>query len=541
MIRTVVGLTVMAAGLLSAQAPSPAAADPPVILKSATRLVQVSVIVQDKKGQPVADLAKEDFQVKVNGKVQPLKVFSVASNRALPRSEESLPPGFYTNRVEANQSPSSVTIILMDTRNTSFADQVYAKAQIVKYLRTLEPNEHLGLYTLGSGLRVLHDYTADSAEFLRRLETSKNNALPDTARGEPNGALGNDALLLDSWTRAAGGVSGAERDFYTVDRVLTTLRAMEFIANHLAELPGRKNLVWVSGGFPLEIGFDSLDAWRDPSREQRSFTAEVEHTVRAMNDANIAVYPVDARGLMVDPGMDASRASLPRRNAIAPPIGFKNQSTMLELASRTGGEAYYNRNDIAGAIHAAVDDARVTYTLGFYPQDETFDGMFHKIEVRLPEHGELKLRYRKGYFDLGERPQNDQVRKAELRAAVWSPLDASALGLVGRVRPAPSKPGSLEVMLKVDHSEISLEEQADRWVGRLDILFVQRDDHGKEFNGVNDTLNLNLHQTLHDRLTKEDLVYNKVIPRATQATVLRLVVRDAASGALGSLTVPLGK
>jgi hypothetical protein len=113
--------------------------------------------------------------------------------------------------------------------------------------------------------------------------------------------------------------------------------------------------------------------------------------------------------------------------------------------------------------------------------------------------------------------------------------------LVGRVRPAPSKAGSLEVTLKVDHSEISLEQQADRWVGRLDVLFVQRDDHGKEFSGVNDTLSLNLHQALYDRMTKEDLVYSKVIPRAAQATMLRLVVRDAASGALGSLTVPLSK
>ena len=66
-------------------------------------------------------------------------------------------------------------------------------------------------------------------------------------------------------------------------------------------------------------------------------------------------------------------------------VGVRNQDTMNELASRTGGHAYYNRNDIDEAIHTAVDDSRVTYMLGFYPVDESFDGKFHKIDVEVIE------------------------------------------------------------------------------------------------------------------------------------------------------------
>ena len=87
---------------LIAQSPEP----PPVALKATTRLVQVNVVVHDKKGQPVADLKKEDFQIKVDGRVQPISVFSVDSAGALPTSKEPLPPNTFTNRLE--QRPGSL-------------------------------------------------------------------------------------------------------------------------------------------------------------------------------------------------------------------------------------------------------------------------------------------------------------------------------------------------------------------------------------------------------------------------------------------------
>jgi hypothetical protein len=105
------------------------------------------------------------------------------------------------------------------------------------------------------------------------------------------------------------------------------------------------------------------------------------------------------------------------------------------------------------------------------------------------EHSGLKLRYRKGYFDLPEEPQDDKTRKSELSDAVWSPIDGTALGLMAQVQPG-SKPGALEIVMKIDHTAISLQSQQDRWVGRLDILFVQKDDRGNQYNGLSDTVEL---------------------------------------------------
>jgi VWFA-related protein len=520
-------------------AQAPQAPQPPLILRSTTRLVQLNVIVQDKKGNPVTDLKKEDFEIKDAGKVQTVSLFSMESNAPLPTAAEPLPPNVFTNKLERRAgTPSSVSVILLDWLNTKFADRAYAQAQVVKFLQQqIKPEDHIGLYTLSRGLRVLHDYTSDSTELLARLNSSDGKSLPDLSRAESRSA--GDAMLLDTWLRG-GGASRAEADFYTINRVNGTLKAIEFIANHLSAVPGRKNLIWVSGGFPLEIGFDSPAAMRDPAREQRTFSDEIDRAVRAVNNANLAIYPVDARGLMTSPQFSAERRGNANRRPprIPPPApGSKNQDTMRELASRTGGRAYINTNDLNKAIRDAIQDTRVTYTLGFYPSGEKFDGKFHELKVKVERPG-ANIRYRKGYFDFAEQPQDEKTRKTELRDAVWSPMEASALGLVVQVQPDASKPTSLNVFVKIDPHGISLQQQGGRWDGRLDLLFVQKDDRGGQFNGTSDTMELQLLQANYEKVSTEGLIYKKTIEMAPQANQLRVVVRDAASGTVGTVTIP---
>lgn len=253
--------------------------NPPVILRSTTRLVQLNVIVT-KGGQPAGGLKKEDFVVTDNGKPQDVTVFSQNSSAPLPTTATPLPENTFTNRLEQKSgTPASITVILLDTLNTKWSDQAYARRQVVKFLQQIQPGDHIGVYTLGSSLKVLHDYTSDSAELLRRLASYKGGAIPDLQGGEPMKGMDGDTLMLDSWLRGAG-ATGMERDFYTKDRTIGTLKALEFIADHLSRVPGRKSLIWVSGGFPLTIGFDNMAAWHDPTRLQESFGDEIDRTVR---------------------------------------------------------------------------------------------------------------------------------------------------------------------------------------------------------------------------------------------------------------------
>lgn len=536
----------LAVGLIISLVASPLLAqqdETPLVLRSTTKLVQVSVIVRDKKGQPIADLRKEDFALTDNGKPRDISVFSLQSSSALAKPDLKLPPNVFTNSLQQRSgTPASVTVILLDNLNTNWQDQRLARQGVIQFLKQIHPDDRIAIYTLGRGLRVLHDYTTDSTELLRRLESFKGEHLPDLAASEQT-SFGNnpgEIQAIDNWLRG-GGASQAEADFYTRNRVLGTLHALEFIADHLASVPGRKNLVWVSGGFPLQIGFElpngdeSLTA-RNPVRMQETFGDEMDRTVRSLNNANLAIYPVDARGLIVDPAFNAenSRVNLSDTNRMN--HVYDNQATMQEIASRTGGKAFYNTNDIRRAVRDAVEDGKVTYTLGFYPAEEKYDGKFHKLGVKVKRPG-VDVRFRKGYVDTKEKPLDEKVRQAELRDSVWSPLDATAIGVSIVIKPDAEK-NQLMVALQIDGRNISLEPSGDRHNGKLDLLFIQKDNQGHQFNGLNDNLEMRLSDNNYRKVMTNGMFYQKMLDRHPQATQLRVVVRDAASGSMGSITVP---
>src|SRR5262249_23951721 len=199
------------------------------------------------------------------------------------------------------------------------------------------------------------------------------------------------------------GVAEAEQraaDFFTTNRVVNTLTAFEAIAHHLSGIPGRKSLVWVSGGIPLQIGFDEMPeaGGTFSNRDRGVFTPEMDAAARALNESGIAVYPVDARGLVSPVAFSSTARRVPPR---MPTIGQANANidTMNELAERTGGRAAFNTNDLARAIRRAVDDGRVTYTLGYYSTDAKQDGRFRDIKVTVDRPG-AAVRARKGYFAL---------------------------------------------------------------------------------------------------------------------------------------------
>jgi VWFA-related protein len=533
------GLIVVAA-LAQVPPPAPATApkQPEVVLKATTRLVQVSVIVQ-RHGQPVTDLKKEDFQLKENGKLQKIDLFSVeATDKAtLPKAAAPLPPGIYTNELAQRPgAPASVTIILLDNNNTNLQRQMYARQQVLKYLQTIKPEDRIGIYRLGNGLKVLQSYTTDSTDLVNLLANYKGRDIPDLSQNA-TGALDGELVQINQFFNAPGG-SGMERDFYTIDRVKGTLKAIEFIANNVASLPGRKNLIWVSGGFPNQI---NMLNFKDPSRIQEDFTPEIRACIRAMNNANLSIYPVDSRALMTDPRFSAEHQKVDLRPTAKAPIGFNNQATMDELASGTGGKAYYNTNDLKKAISDAVDDSRVVYTLGFYPTDEAFDGKFHKLEVKVNDQSGLSLRYRKGYFDAPDSPLDTKTAMLELKDAVWSPLDATAMGVIVAAKPDPKNPTTLNMAVQIEPKGISLEPQADRWGGRLDILFIQKNDKGQEFDGQDETVTLNVTKENYDKLTQHGFVLRKSVNMSAQAKMVRVIVRDAPSGAMGSVTIPFNQ
>ena len=112
-------------------------------IRVTTRLVQVNVVVHDKKGTPVSDLKKEDFTILDKGKEQKVAVFTVDSIDAPHKAWPALPPNIFSNRIQGADTPTSITVILFDGLNTRFQDQAYARGQIVKFLSEIKPHDRV--------------------------------------------------------------------------------------------------------------------------------------------------------------------------------------------------------------------------------------------------------------------------------------------------------------------------------------------------------------------------------------------------------------
>jgi VWFA-related protein len=541
---------------LSAQAP---ASSPTIktgkteaVIRSSTRLVEINVLVHDKKGNPVRGLTKEDFTLLDQGQLQNISlVYSDAGAPAVSASAAPLPPNVYTNR---SVFPGNVSVILFDALNTTIQDQQYARDQVIKVLRQLSPDDHVAIYLLTRRLQILHDFTFDLNVLLNAVNkftgfdaahgdpslsaaTGNANAQPGTPGNNSMDALGN--LTLQGFL---AGVSGQHyEDYLNVDRALITAEAFEAIADHLASIPGRKSVVWISGGFPLFIGMDS-DTAHLSAREMRNFEGEVKRATQALNQSDIAVYPVDARGLLSSPTYGANGRSLsfemmkPNLNSGPNQNDF---ATMELLATRTGGKPFYSENDLEKGVRFAINDGKSAYTLGFYPSHGKWDGKFHEIKVVVKSPG-AQVRYRKGYFATPEPVYQPSEAKAAMEAAVWSPVESTGLGLQVMVNPSKT-PKMLELKIALDTRELRLVEDQGRWKGAIDVSYVQLGPADKSVLFDYKHLNLNLEQTNYDALMRMGMVLTHDLPVAPKTTVVRVVVREASTGTLGTVTVPLEK
>lgn len=508
-----------------------------------THLVEVNVVVQDKKGNPVTDLTKEDFELVDQGKPQAISVFSMESTHILPASTSPPVPNVYSNRFDQQSGlPTSITVILIDALNTHIIDMNYARAQLTKYLKQIQPQDRVALYGLTDRLKVLHEFTNDATSLIAALNRAPGVETPQMSASDPDPSnTGDDDLdgFLDTANQQLS-------DFMTVNRATTTAKALEAIADHISRLPGRKNLIWISGGFPLDFGMDEMDI--NSTQDARSFNEDIERAARALNDANVAIYPVDARGLIGMPSAMSASSRGPAfkngRPTALPSISpnLKIFDTMNILAERTGGRAYYNSNDIQGAIRRAIDDSRVTYVLGFYPDHGQWNGKFHEIKVKL-KRPDTNIRYRRGYYALAdEAPADEQKRSALLRDALSVPLDSSSLGLTVDTKPV-DVPGAetLKITSTVEARDIVFNPQGNLLAGAVDLYFIQMGDKNKVIAGEKREITATIPQEEYQRIIQSGLSLPTDIRISPGARFLRVFARDAGSGSTGSVTIPLLK
>ena len=528
------------------------AAQNDTVIRVNTRLVEVDVVVSDR-GRPVGGLKQSDFTLLDNGKPQRIAEFSAKTKRSA-SEVRPLPARAVANRANTlGEEPVEATVLLWDVLNTDIIDQAWVRQQVLKYLKTMQPGERIALYQLTKKLKVLQDFTGDP----ERLRLALSGVSPEQSVLLSAGNLGNLAgkISVPASDGTAEGdalvaaltdmnqmqeTAALEMQWYALrDRALITFGALQMIADHLQGLRGRKKLIWVSGAFPAVAMQTTGRFIGTPSEttviETFDVNFQIQKAVRQLNEAHVAVYPIDARGLTFDNKSEGFGANNPAGTLTG---GLLNPGydTMNFLAQGTGGRATYADNDVQGAMRRVFDDFEVSYTIGFYPVDEKLDGSYHSLNIKVNRRG-VDLRHRKGYFASDVKVATEQEGRYIINRTMQNELDATGIGLMGIPSVVKNQQGFYVVDLVIDAHDLLFKQQGDLWVA--EIAYATYFSKTPKLVGTVDTLAVKLTEGRLKEVLMNGYALSRAIFAGEEEGRLRVVIEDRATGKVGSVWIPI--
>lgn len=533
------------------------------VLKAITRLVVVDVVATDKQSRAVTDLQRDDFTLMEDGIKQQVRAFSLQQPApALAANEKpvlpKLPEGVFSN-VPRYKSNTSLSVILLDALNTTAPHQAYVREEMIKYLRKMPEGQPVAVYLLSSKLALLQDFTTDPAvlqEVVHKLKGKISPLLDGAAGGSepdllPPGQV-DSGMIPDQMLQSIMRFEQERVAFQTDLRITYTVSAMKSIAHSLSGYPGRKNLIWISEAFPINID-PNLELTSDPFAGTRNYSHQIGEAADALTDAQIAIYPVDARGLVTSSLFDASNSGNDRfgrsrgRNPTLMTNAISNENanlaavhgTMQEMAERTGGKAFYNRNDLDGAIRRSIEDGSTYYTLAYYPENKDWNGKFRKIKITTERQG-VKLRYRLGYYAVDPKSFSDQNQKQQAQAfgdalSFDSPVSTGLLFEAGVAPPSDKTANKVLVNFALDAHALNFENGADGLHHAvIDCVVQAYSSKGKLIKTEATTVTASLKPQTYAKVMQEGFPCQRTIDLPAGAYFLRLGVRDGHTGLIGT-------
>ena len=454
--RTFVTVVTTAALLISLTA-SRATPQKPLQFGTSADLVLIDLIATDGDGRRITDLRADEIEIYEDGKRQAVEMLRFVGDAALDSSSPApagpvvaageTTPAASSPAAPASPTSSSRLVIVIDQGAMPSELFVPVRSAILKMVReSLDPETQLMLVTLDRGLQVRMPFTNDMGRFIAALESLK-----------PTGASTDIAMsdLMEQVERMCDGTTpnadknaiGVARAFVEDVRqgVTNATEGIGALSRYLAPIPGRKHIVFYSGGYPMQpesIAASVIESLCYGGAAQGSGRSNMQagpneaHTalragspvdtngmLRAMvdeaNRSQVSVYTVDARGLMSDaiPGSQRVPTRLIRlgnAQAIQQRAVREPQEILYSIADRTGGAASINTNDMARGMQAAARDGKAYYLLGYAPPGDRKDGRYYPIEVKVTRPG-LKIRYRRGYEWLSDQKRADRALSAAIR------------------------------------------------------------------------------------------------------------------------------
>lgn len=482
-------------------------ANQPYTIRTISRVVLTDVTVTDSKGNPVHGLPESAFQIFDNKAPQTISSFEEHSGAPAPAAATMEPvaaaKGVYSNDYLLHLPPA-LSVVIIDIANLGITDQMYLNYELTKFFQDQPVGQPLAIYLrAGNGCFLVQNFTTDRALLLAAL----HKAIP---RIPPTG-----------------------REY------LNDIDTLRQIAGYLNQLPGRKNVLWFSGGSTLYLRED-VDLYNDP-QAWRALYDQLEQE-------RIAVYPIDARGLTVYTGRGM----------------WAQQAEMNETAIATGGQAYYNSNGLKEIANHVFSTDGSFYTLTYTPHDFHFDNKWHKLQVKLNVNG-YQLSYRRGYFADGSpggavQPEETRARtrllangeKLELPATRSIPIifearvlpvsdpAVASVPLETMIQAPPAKKGSVPYSIRY---AVPVDAFTRAGTGNPEVTFgvaavvLNRDGRAVDSRAdqVKMTLNaetIRLHPDVPIRLDQR-------LNLKKDDEYLYLAVWDMTSGRLGTLQVPV--
>jgi VWFA-related protein len=535
-------------------------------------MVVVDVVATDNKDVPIKDLKADDFTVQEEGQEQQVRAFSFhqteqepasASGQTSTGSSSSLPAGYFSNAPKY-KSNGALNVLLLDALNSTLLNQATMRDAMIKLMEKLPAGQPMAIYLLGNKLTLVQDFTSDPEVLKKAIAGVKRQGskLLDNAAGTtrmadmPAGSVMIATMMDVPHIKAQleqfhDQHTAAQADF----RVSFTLDALNSLGRYLAGYPGRKNLVWISETFPFSIVLDKIK-----SQNNRDFSREVAATGSLLSNAQIAIYPVDAKALggnsdfsvgndpnpignpaVISTTLDDEAGKVMNREA---EDRMASRSTMNDLAEKTGGKAYYNTNNIENAVRRSMEDGSTYYTLGYYPENKTWDGKFRRITIKVARSG-VKLHYRAGYYAV--EPESyarlDQSEKTNELAKAMSldfPASTALLFQAMVVPPSTATGNKVLVNYAVDPHGLTFDLGNDGLQhASVDCAVIVYSAKGEPVQSLSNTMIAALKPDEYQRVQQKSFPCRQTFDLAPGQYLFRLGVRDGHTGTLGTLNAPV--
>jgi VWFA-related protein len=509
------------------------------VFRSGARLIVQTVSVKDKDGRAVEGLTPADFVVVEDNEPQTISFVEYQRLPDRPAEARAAAPAPRFPAAVSVPSPTQGQIAIPppgDTRHRDRrllvlyfdltamppGDQMRAYAAAQTFIDAqMQPSDVMAIMTFGGGaVRVKQDFTADRGALRDVIQTL---IFGDDKDG--------DGIPDNTDIGTAFGQDDAEFSILNTDRQLS---ALQTAATMLRALPEQKALIYFASGLRLN-GVDNQ--------------AQLRATTNAAIRANVALHPIDARGLVAQaPLGDASRPSpggiglftgQAAQNVIT---SFqRSQDTLYSLAKDTGGHAMFDDNDLALGIGQAAQSMTSYYMLGYYSTHPANDGRFHRIRVSLRSGLAGELAYRQGYFadkEFAKFTAADKERQLEEALMLDNPVTDISIAMEVNYFQLNSAEYFVPVAVKIPGSELTLARRRGSSRTVIDLIGEVKDDYGITVQNVRDKLDIKLSDDAAAQLATRPLLYETGFTLLPGKYVIKLLARDEETGRIGTYQAP---